>query len=156
MEPGEVEYWARDQDRQTRDEVEGIEGDVGRTVAKRLLEPVNDLSALVGRQFNTGDGIRMALEAGAASRGNWSGCHAVAWDMHAPDFGDLDVGDNFQKHSYPLGVMLNAQGPRFVDEGADFRNYTYAKYGGEILRHPGQFAWQIFDAKVAPLRPSES
>ena len=43
------------------------------------------------------------------------------------------VGDGFQKHSYPFGIMVNADGQRFVDEGADFRNYTYAKYGREIL-----------------------
>ena len=121
----------------------------------RYLGPGWELAKVRGTRFNTGDGIRMALEAGAASRGHWSGCHAVAWDMHAPDFGDLDVGDNFQKHSYPLGVMLNADGRRFVDEGADFRNYTYAKYGGEILRQPGQFAWQVFDAKVSPLLRDE-
>ena len=35
--------------------------------------------------------------------GNWSGCHAVGWDRNAPEFGDLAVGDNFQKHSYPFG-----------------------------------------------------
>ncbi|MDE0366036.1 MAG: FAD-dependent tricarballylate dehydrogenase TcuA [Gammaproteobacteria bacterium] len=121
----------------------------------QYLGPGWELAKVRGTRFNTGDGIRMALEAGAASRGNWSGCHAVAWDMHAPDFGELDVGDSFQKHSYPLGVMLNAEGRRFVDEGADFRNYTYAKYGGEILRQPGQFAWQVFDAKVAPLLRDE-
>ena len=69
-----------------------------------------ELAKVRGTRFNTGDGIRMAIDAGAASRGNWSGCHAVAWDMNAPEFGDLDVGDNFQKHSYPLGVMLNAEG----------------------------------------------
>ena len=121
----------------------------------QYLGPGWELAKVRGTRFNTGDGIRMALEAGAASRGNWSGCHAVAWDMHAPDYGDLDIGDNFQKHSYPLGVMLNAKGRRFVDEGADFRNYTYAKYGAEILRQPGQFAWQIFDAKAAPLLRDE-
>jgi len=58
------------------------------------------------------------------------------------------VGDGFQKHSYPWGVYINADGKRFVDEGADFRNYTYAKYGRVILQQPKQFAWQIFDAKV--------
>ena len=114
-----------------------------------------ELAKVRGTRFNTGDGIRMALNVGAASRGHWSGCHAVAWDQHAPDFGDLSVGDNFQKHSYPLGVMLNAEGRRFVDEGADFRNYTYAKYGREVLRQTGQFAWQVFDAKVAPLLRDE-
>jgi tricarballylate dehydrogenase len=51
--------------------------------------------------------------------------------------------------------MVNADGHRFVDEGADFRNYTYAKYGEAILRQPGGFAWQIFDQKVAHLLRDE-
>jgi tricarballylate dehydrogenase len=72
----------------------------------------------------------------------------VGWDQNAPPFGDLAVGDNFQKHSYPLGVMVNANGERFVDEGADFRNYTYAKYGKVIMDQPNMFAWQIFDKKL--------
>jgi tricarballylate dehydrogenase len=114
----------------------------------RYLGPGWDLAKVRGTRFNTGDGIRMALDIGAMSYGNWSGCHAVGWDRNAPEFGDLAVGDNFQKHSYPLGIMVNARGERFVDEGADFRNYTYAKYGHVILAQPGQFAWQIFDAKV--------
>jgi tricarballylate dehydrogenase len=121
----------------------------------RYLGPGWDLAKVRGTRFNTGDGIRMALDAGAASYGNWSGCHAVGWDRNAPEFGDLAVGDGFQKHSYPLGVMLNARGERFVDEGADFRNYTYAKYGRAILAQPGQFAWQVFDAKVLPLLRDE-
>jgi len=114
----------------------------------RYLGPGWELAKVRGTRFNTGDAIRMALDAGAAATGNWSGCHAVAWERNAPEFGDLAVGDQFQKHSYPWGVYLNAEGRRFVDEGADFRNYTYAKYGRVILSQPGQFAWQIFDAKV--------
>ncbi len=121
----------------------------------RYLGPGWDLAKVRGTRFNTGDGIRMALDAGAAPFGNWSGCHAVGWDRNAPEFGDLTVGDGFQKHSYPFGVMLNAHGERFVDEGADFRNYTYAKYGAVILRQPGQFAWQIFDKKVTYLLRDE-
>ncbi len=121
----------------------------------RYLGPGWDLARVRGTRFNTGDGIRMALEVGAAARGHWSGCHAVGWDANAPEFGDLEVGDGFQKHSYPFGIMVNARGERFVDEGADFRNYTYAKYGREILQQPGQIAWQIFDAKVASLLRDE-
>ena len=121
----------------------------------RYLGPGWDLAKVRGTRFNTGDGIRMALDAGAAPCGNWSGCHAVGWDRNAPEFGDLAVGDGFQKHSYPFGIMLNANGERFVDEGADFRNYTYAKYGAVILRQPGQFAWQIFDRKVTHLLRDE-
>ena len=51
--------------------------------------------------------------------------------------------------------MINANGERFVDEGADFRNYTYAKYGRVILAQPGQFAWQVFDKKVLHLLRDE-
>ena len=51
--------------------------------------------------------------------------------------------------------MLNANGERFVDEGADFRNYTYAKYGRVILMQPGQFAWQVFDKKIIPMLRDE-
>jgi tricarballylate dehydrogenase len=121
----------------------------------RYLGPGWDLAKVRGTRFNTGDGIRMALEASAMPTGNWSGCHAVGWERNAPDFGDLAVGDNFQKHSYPFGIMINANGERFVDEGADFRNYTYAKYGRVILSQPGQFAWQVFDKKVLHLLRDE-
>lgn len=121
----------------------------------RYLGPGWEMAKVRGSRFNTGDGIRMALEVGASSYGNWSGCHAVGWDYNAPEFGDLTVGDNFQKHSYPFGIMVNAAGRRFVDEGADFRNYTYAKYGRVILEQPDQFAWQIFDRKVTHLLRDE-
>jgi tricarballylate dehydrogenase len=121
----------------------------------RYLGPGWDLAKVRGTRFNTGDGLRMALEIGAMPTGNWSGCHAVGWERNAPEFGDLAVGDAFQKHSYPFGIMLNARGERFLDEGADFRNYTYAKYGRQILQQPGQFAWQVFDAKVKHLLRDE-
>jgi tricarballylate dehydrogenase len=121
----------------------------------RYLGPGWDLAKVRGSRFNVGDGIRMALDNGAMPYGNWSGCHSVGWERNAPEFGDLAVGDGFQKHSYPFAIMLNANGERFVDEGADFRNYTYAKYGGEILKQPGQFAWQIFDSKVEHLLRDE-
>jgi tricarballylate dehydrogenase len=121
----------------------------------RYLGPPWDIAKVRGTRYNLGDGHRMALEAGASPHGNWSGCHAVAWDLNAPEFGDPAVGDGFQKHSYPFGIMVNAAGRRFVDEGADFRNYTYAKYGREILAQPGHFAWQVFDHKAARLLRDE-
>ncbi|MPZ86232.1 MAG: FAD-dependent oxidoreductase [Actinophytocola sp.] len=121
----------------------------------RYLGPGWDLAKVRGTRFNTGDGIRMALDIGAAPWGNWSGAHAVGWEFNAPPFGDLAVGDGFQKHSYPFSIMVNSDGRRFLDEGADFRNYTYAKYGHEILAQPGQIAWQIFDRKVVHLLRDE-
>lgn len=110
-----------------------------------------DIAKVRGTRFNTGDGHKMALAADAMSYGQWSGAHAVFWDKDAPDFGDLRVSNKYSKLSYPLGIVVNAHGERFLDEGADFRNYTYARYGREVLKQPGSFAWQVYDAKVAPL-----
>ena len=121
----------------------------------RYLGPGWELAKVRGVPYNTGDGIRMALEVGAQSYGHWSGCHAVAWDMNAPATGDRNITELFQKHSYPLGIIVNIEGRRFVDEGADLRNYTYAKYGREILYQPRRVAFQIFDSKVKDLLRDE-
>jgi tricarballylate dehydrogenase len=121
----------------------------------RYLGPGWELARVRGTRHNTGDGIRMAIEAGAQAYGHWSGCHAVAWDANAPEFGDRRVGDLFQKHSYPLGLIVNVRGERFVDEGADFRNYTYAKYGRAILQQPQRLAFQLFDQQTVALLREE-
>ncbi len=121
----------------------------------RYLGPGWELAKVRGTRFNVGDGLRMALAIGGAPYGNWSGCHATGWDRYAPEFGDVNVGDQFQKHSYIFGLLINADGKRFVDEGIDFHSFTYAKYGGEVLKQPGQFAWQVFDSKVKSLLRSE-
>lgn len=114
-----------------------------------------ELAKVRGTRYNTGEGIRMALDVGAQPFGHWSGCHAVQWDLNAPPFGDRAVGDLFQKHSYPLGLIVNLEGRRFVDEGADFRNYTYAKYGRAVLAQPQRAAFQVFDAKVMAMLRDE-
>ena len=121
----------------------------------RYLGPNWDLAKVRGTQYNTGIGHRMAIDIGAAVAGHWSGAHAVQWDMNAPPYGDLTVGDRFQKHNYPFGVLVNARGERFLDEGLDFHSYTYAKYGHEVMKQPGLFAWQIFDAKIVHLLREE-
>ena len=121
----------------------------------RYLGPEWAGAKVRGTEFNTGAGIRMALEAGAASHGDWGGCHAVAWDLNAPPYGNRRIADLYQKHSYPFGITVNVNGERFIDEGADFRNYTYAKYGREILKQPHGVAFQIFDAKVEGLLRDE-
>ena len=121
----------------------------------RYLGPNWDLAKVRGTKFNTGKGIEMAIKIGAMPYGHYSGAHSVAWDVSAPPFGDLTIGDQFQKHNYPYGIIVNANGERYVDEGADFHSHTYAKYGGEILKQPGLFAWQIFDQKTLHLLRNE-
>jgi tricarballylate dehydrogenase len=115
------------------------------------LGPNWDIAKVRGTPYNTGDGLQMALALGAQAYGHWSGCHATAWDAAAAPTGDRVLTNLLTKQSYPLGIVVNSESRRFVDEGADFRNYTYAKYGAEILRQPNAIAYQLFDAKTEPL-----
>ena len=114
-----------------------------------------ELAKVRGTRHNLGEGLKMALDIGACPYGNWSGRHAVSWERHAPEFGVVEKSHDPYRHSYPLSIMINAEGKRFVDEGQDFYNYTYAKYGAEVLRQPGQYAYQVFDAKSKPLLKKE-
>lgn len=110
-----------------------------------------------GTPGNTGEMILAALDAGAARGGDWSTCHSVAWDAwHPENKSNLELTNQLTRGGYPLGIVVNSEGKRFVDEGADYRNYTYAKYGRDILAQPGSVAFQIFDASSrAMLRAEE-
>ena len=109
-----------------------------------------------GTPTNDGTVLELALGIGAAPRGDFGTCHSVAWDTGAPlRGGDRRLTNQYTRQSYPLGVVVDRDGQRFVDEGADYRNYTYAKYGREILRRPGGVAWQLFDATTRPMLRTE-
>ncbi|CAN5377685.1 FAD-dependent tricarballylate dehydrogenase TcuA [soil metagenome] len=120
----------------------------------RYLGPGWDMAKVRGSRYNTGDGIQAALDIGAMAHGNWTGCHSVFFDMNAQPFGDLGVL-NQQKNYFTLGVVVNADGKRFFDEGTDLRNYTYSLMGARVLAQPGAIAWQVFDQQTASLLPDE-
>ncbi|KAI9706875.1 MAG: hypothetical protein M1820_004654 [Bogoriella megaspora] len=124
----------------------------------QYLGPGWDLAHVRGTPYNTGDMLLAAQrDVQAATKGNWSGCHSVAWDANSdPNSGDREKTNEFTKSGYPLGLMINSQGERFVDEGVDLRNYTYAKFGRAILQQPGGIAFQIWDKKsIGWLRDEE-
>ena len=110
-----------------------------------------DHAKVRGTAYNQGDGLRLALAAGALPWGQWSGRHSTPISNEWPDFADRERTDKSNRLSYPYAVMINRHGERFVDEGEDMGLYTYAKYGAEILGQPGSLAWQIFDQKTVPL-----
>ncbi|KAK7466457.1 hypothetical protein VKT23_005178 [Stygiomarasmius scandens] len=102
-----------------------------------------------GTPYNTGDGFTLASSLHAKHTPDWSGCHSTAWDYNTSSTAGSRLHTNaYTKSGYPLGLMLNSAGLRFVDEGEDYRNYTYAKFGREILRQPGGYAFQVYDSKV--------
>jgi tricarballylate dehydrogenase len=115
------------------------------------LGPNWDVAKVRGTPHNTGEVLMAALAHGAQAYGHWSGCHAIQWDADAPPTGDREITNRFSRQSYPVGIVVNRRGERFLDEGEDFRNYTYAKFGAEVLRQPEGVAAQVFDAKTAGL-----
>ena len=118
----------------------------------QYLGPGWDLAYVRGTPYNTGDCLEMAIkDVSAKQAGHWSGCHCTCWDANAPaDTGDRQISNEFTKSGYPLGIMVNSAGERFVDEGVDYRNYTYAIFGRAILSQPGGIAFQIWDARTIP------
>ncbi|EZF31194.1 fumarate reductase flavoprotein subunit [Trichophyton mentagrophytes] len=117
-----------------------------------------DKAFVRGTPYNVGDCLEIAIrDMSAKKAGDWSGCHSVAWDASAPkSSGDRDISNQFTKSGYPLGLMINAEGKRFVDEGIDMRNFTYAKFGRAILAQLGHIAFQVWDQQaISWLREEE-
>ena len=103
---------------------------------------------LRGSPYNTGDGIRMAQELDAT----------IDWmdDFHGgliyygykkyPEVGAMAGMRSMKK--YEVGILVNQNGKRFVDEGEHSSEKTYAKFGKIVaLTQPGGVGYVIFDAK---------
>jgi tricarballylate dehydrogenase len=113
-----------------------------------------DLGKVRGSKYDTGDGIRMALDIGAQPFGHWAGNHASPIDADAGEYeaaflDPVNLRNRTHRYAWTLGILVNIEGRRFLDEGEDFDAYTYAKTGTEILKQPGSVAYQIFDAKTS-------
>ena len=118
----------------------------------RYLGPGWDTVHIRGVPFNTGDGLRMALDIGALPHGSWSTCHASPQDFEMPAYklpsSIGNGGEHLSRYMYAFSIMVNSKGQRFVDEADDLRSLTYAKMGRAIIGQPGGVAYQIMDAKV--------
>jgi hypothetical protein len=97
----------------------------------QYLGPGWDFARMRGTPYNTGDALEIAIrDVSAKQARNWSGCHSTCWDANAPaNSSDHKIPNEFTKSGYPLGLTINNAGERFVDEGVNFRNFTYAKFG---------------------------
>lgn len=117
----------------------------------RYLGPGWDTVRVRGVPFNTGDGLRMAMDIGALPHGSWSTCHASPQDINIDLFTVPSVhvhADSTNRYMYPYGIVVNSKGERFVDEVWDTRGRTYANMGRAIMAQPGGVAFQILDAKI--------
>ncbi len=102
--------------------------------------------AIRGTPYNTGIALKAMYTAGARRAGDPRGLHCVAVDARAPRF---DGGIVTRIDAIPFGIVVNAAGERFYDEGEDLWPKRYAIWGKLIADQAGQAAYAIFDAKTA-------
>jgi tricarballylate dehydrogenase len=105
-------------------------GLAGETV--RLISP--------GTRFGTGDGIRMAIDHGASISGDWNGMHIEPIDPRSDHSAPVVL-------VYPYGIVVDQEGRRFFDEGADLVHETWEVFAREIhFGRPKNIAYAILDS----------
>ncbi|NML47572.1 FAD-dependent tricarballylate dehydrogenase TcuA [Ramlibacter sp. G-1-2-2] len=110
----------------------------------RYLGPnsLNLRTMSVGCHYNKGEGIRMALDIGAAPCGDFGSYHASPMDPRSKRAGP-------SMYMYPYGILVNKEGRRFVDEGPGEVDETYERVTRRIYAQAGGWAWCVLDAKFA-------
>ena len=110
----------------------------------RYLGRFSDALILRGSRYNTGEGLMMAIAAGAQPAGQWGDYHSAVLDARSPR---IECGVT-ALYNYQMGIFVNREGRRFLDEGEDFRDHTYVRFSKHIVEQAGGQAWCIFDQKA--------
>lgn len=93
-----------------------------------------------GANFNRGDGILMALEAGAATAGDFGSYHAEPID---PRSGVSEPS----VFVFPYGILVNKDGRRFTDEAPGTVDAHYESVTRRIFEQRDGLAYVILDAR---------
>jgi tricarballylate dehydrogenase len=109
----------------------------------RYLGRFMDNVILRGTRYNTGEGLKMALEIGAMPAGQWGDFHSAVLDARSTPF---ECGVT-AIYIFQLGLFIDEDGDRFLDEGEDFRDQTYVKFSKAIMNHKNGVAFNVFDSK---------
>lgn len=102
----------------------------------RYLRPVAR-----GGYYNKGEGIRMALSAGAAPSGDFGRFHAEPLDPRSGAPEPIVLIFNY-------GVLVNRRAERFVNEAPATVDATYEAITREIHEQPESIAYAVFDASI--------
>lgn len=92
-----------------------------------------------GGNYNKGEGLEMAVAAGAATAGNFSLFHAEPVD---PRSGDPEAAIM----AFTYGILVNERGERFVDEARGPIDAWYERTTRDIQAQPRGIAWMVLDA----------
>ncbi len=105
-----------------------------RATTMRLISP--------GTHFNSGDGIRMAIQLGADLSGDWNGMHAEPVDPRSKNSAPVVL-------IYPYGIVIDKNGHRFFDEGAGLVHQTWEWFARDLhYNTPESIAYAILDARL--------
>ncbi len=94
-----------------------------------------------GGHYNKGEGIRMALEIGAAPNGDFGSYHAEPID---PRSGIAEPAI----FTFPYGILVNKVGARFTDEAPGTVDAHYESVTRRIFEQRDGLAWLITDARL--------
>jgi tricarballylate dehydrogenase len=120
----------------------GFQGDV--TMMRKHFGPAAETLKLIssGTHFDTGDGIRMAMEQGASISGDWNGMHIEPIDPRSPHSAPVVL-------VYPYGIVVDQDGRRFFDEGSSLVHETWEAFARDIhFARPGSIAYAILDRRL--------
>ncbi|HEV7264778.1 MAG TPA: FAD-binding protein [Falsiroseomonas sp.] len=93
-----------------------------------------------GGLFNRGEGIRMALEIGAAASGDFGSFHAEPVDPRS-SIAEASV------FIFPYGILVNRAGERFTDEAPGTVDAYYERVTRRIHEQQDGIAWVVLDAR---------
>jgi tricarballylate dehydrogenase len=95
-----------------------------------------------GTRFDTGDGIRMAVERGAGVSGDWNGMHAEPIDPRSKNSAPVVL-------VYPYGIVVDRDGRRFFDEGGGLVHETWEVFARKLhFARPGNIAYAVLDSSL--------
>lgn len=94
-----------------------------------------------GGHYNKGEGIRMALDIGAAPNGDFGSYHAEPID---PRSGVAEPAI----FTFPYGILVNKEGLRFTDEAPGTVDAHYENVTRRIYQQRDGIAWLIVDARI--------
>lgn len=95
-----------------------------------------------GTGFDTGDGIRIAVDRGARVSGDWNGMHIEPVDPRAGNSAPVVL-------VYPYGIVVDQDGRRFFDEGYGLVHETWEVFAREIhFGRPKNIAYAILDSRL--------
>jgi tricarballylate dehydrogenase len=95
-----------------------------------------------GTSHDTGEGIRIALAAGACPSGDWHGMHCEPIDARSKNSAPVVL-------VYPYGIVVDQSGRRFFDEGAGLVHETWEAFARTIhFQAPNRVAYAILDAAL--------